>query len=116
SRKGEPPGPTNPLQQTPFPPPLLFGGFGSERRLVLRAQFLHNLPIRVAGKPLLIEEQYRATANKQVGRVFERGGRVVQNTRRLIDIVAGIQDTIADLQFAGDDVSMSTGEMLVRRR
>src|SRR6516225_7219909 len=39
----------------------------------------------------------------------------MQDTRWLIDIVAGIQETVPDLKLARNDVGVRPGEMLVRR-
>ena len=79
---------------------------------MVRAQLFHDLPVCVPGKAVLVEEQDGAGADEQVGRVFERGRRIVQNARRLIDIVAGIQDSVPDLQLAGDDIGMRPARCL----
>ena len=78
--------------------------------------FSVHFPIRVAGKPVLIEEQHRAVADEQIGRVFERGGLVVQDARGFIDESPAFKMPSAHLQFSGQDIGMSTGEVLVPRR
>src|SRR5215813_4984471 len=90
SRKARTSGPPNASQTTACIGPPLFRRFGSDRRLVFRAQPLHHLPIRVTGEAVLVEEQDSTVADEQVGRVLERGCRVVENSGRLVDIVAGI--------------------------
>src|SRR5215472_8909602 len=115
SRSASTSGPPNASQTTAFIAPVLFRRFGSDRCLVRRPKLFHDLPIRVTGKAVLVEEQDGAGADEQIGRIFECGGRVVQNTRRLIDIVASIQDAVADLQLARNDVGVRAGEVLVRR-
>src|SRR5271168_3326317 len=107
-------GPPKASQTTAFIRPLLFGRLGWDRRFMFRAQPLHDLPVRVPGKAVLVEEQDRAGADEQVGRVFQSGGRVVQNARRLVDIVARVQYTVPDLKLARDDIGVRPGKVLVR--
>src|SRR5207248_3025824 len=86
------------------------------RRLGRGAQFLHDLPVRVAGETVLVEEQHRPVRDEEVGRVLDRLGFVVQHPGRLVNIIARIQRAVAHLQLARQDVDMRAGEVLVRRR
>src|SRR5256885_826823 len=55
------------------------------RRLGRGAQFLHDLPVRVAGETVLVEEQHRPVRDEEVGRVLDRLGLVVQHPGRLVN-------------------------------
>src|SRR6266478_879691 len=116
SRSASTSGPPNASQTTAFIRGSLFGRFGLDRRMMFGAQLLHDLPVCVAGEAVLVEEQHGTVADKEIRRVFEGGGRVVQDPGRLVDIVAGVQDAVANLQLAGNDKGMGPGEMLMRRR
>src|SRR5438132_12012263 len=77
----------------------LLGGLGARRR-GLRADQLYHFPVEITGEAVLVEEQHRAIADEQIGRVFKRRRRVMQDAGGLIDVVAGIEGAVAHLKLA----------------
>src|ERR1700730_15486668 len=74
SRSASTSGPPNASQTTAFIRGFLFARLGTQTGLMADAQPLHSLLVSVAGKAVLVEEQNRPVADKEIRRVFEGGG------------------------------------------